>query len=160
MDDVTKDVDQGSEFSLECQDKTAVPKAKVQWYMKIVRSTLFWGKKKDKFIYAPFQSKQGDKAAEEIVDEERKYHDINTTDDGRHSSLTVYYASADTTYSCRFSNFKGTQEKYFHVMVHGLGAGIIAAIVIVFAIIIVGLILLGRFIKSSHEQQVVLHIKI
>ena len=45
-------------------------------------------------------------------------------------------------------------------MVHGLGAGIIAAIVIVFAIIIVGLILLGRFIKSSHEQQVVLHIKI
>ena len=105
--------------------------------------------------------KQGNRSSEEILDDGRtKYHDINTTDDGRNSVLIAYYASADTTYYCRFSNFQGSKEKYFRVMVHGLGAGIIAAIVIVVAFIIVAIILLIFFIKSSYKQKVPFFFKI
>lgn len=45
-------------------------------------------------------------------------------------------------------------------MVHGLGAGIIAAIVIVVAFIIVAIILLIFFIKSSYKQKVPFFFKI
>ena len=40
-DDKEIDVDQGSEFSLECRDTAAIPKPRVQWFMKIVRPILF-----------------------------------------------------------------------------------------------------------------------
>jgi hypothetical protein len=40
-DDKEIDVDQGSEFSLECRDTAAIPKPRVQWFMKIVRPNNF-----------------------------------------------------------------------------------------------------------------------
>jgi hypothetical protein len=39
-DDEPKDVDLRSEFSLECRDTAAVPKPRVQWFMRIVKSII------------------------------------------------------------------------------------------------------------------------
>ncbi|XP_057373175.1 vascular endothelial growth factor receptor 1-like [Daphnia carinata] len=130
-EDEQKDVQRGYETSLECGDTAAFPKPKVQWFMRIENKPL-----------------------EEISDDGRtKYHDINTTEDGRNSVLVIYYASADATYICRFSNWKGSREKYFHVTVHGLHGGIIAAIAIVVAIIIAAIIAVVFFIKTSYKQK-------
>ncbi|KZS11530.1 putative Inactive tyrosine-protein kinase 7 [Daphnia magna] len=125
------DVERGYETSLECRDTAAFPKPTVQWFMRTEN-----------------------KSVEEISNDGRtKYHDINTTEDGRSSVLVIYYASADATYICRFSNWKGSKEKHFHVTVHGLSGGIIAAIVIVVAVIIAAIIAVFFFIKSSYKQK-------
>jgi hypothetical protein len=116
--------------------------------------------KKKKFLVLPFQSDvQRKKPAEEILDDGQiKYHRINTTDDGRNSVLTVSYASTDTTYCCRFTNFKGSSEKCFKVIIHGLGTGIIAALAVA-AFFVVAIILLALFLKRYYKPKVVLHIK-
>ena len=103
---------------------------------------------------------QRKKSAEEILGDGRtKYHVINTTDDGRKSVLIVSYANTDTTYYCKFGNFKGSKEKYFHVMIQGLGAGIIAAVTVA-AFVVVAIILLVLFLKRYYKQKVLLSIKL
>jgi hypothetical protein len=115
--------------------------------------------KEKKILGVTFSIVQRKKLAEEILDDGRtKYHHINTTDDGCNSVLTVSYASTDTTYCCRFTNFKGSAEKCFKVMIHGLGTGIIAALAVA-AFFVVAIILLALFLKRYYKQKVVLHIK-
>ena len=68
--------------------------------------------------------------------------------------LVVHSASATAVFRCQFSNWDGSDDKTFSVIVTGISGGIVAVIVIVSIIILIFIVLIGVFLKSTYKQKV------
>ena len=64
----------------------------------------------------------------------------------------VHSASATAVFRCQFSNWDGSDDKTFSVIVTGISGGIVAVIVIVSIIILIFIVLIGVFLKSTYKH--------